>query len=157
MERIDYLELIVKRLLRRSSKRAIALITPYPISSASFGDDIKGSILRYMFPCDGIVTKGFIRLGEKPKEFITVDVKMSNDAGAVSKEFVLDRRLLSIEPNLDVKAGDCLDISVIAGTSPVKEIWVSFLWRPSISDIEAKSYLIEDLEKNIESITTEET
>lgn len=155
MEKVDRLEMIVNRLLRRASKRSVALITPYPISSASFGDDIKGSILRYMFPCDGTITKGFVRLGEKPKEGVSIEVKMFNDEGSAVKGFTLDKRLLGIEPNLKVKAGDCLDISVISGESPVKEIWVSFLWKPSISDIEAKSYLIADLEKAIEEFKEE--
>lgn len=155
MEKVDRLEMIVNRLLRRASKRSVALITPYPISSASFGDDIKGSILRYMFPCDGTITKGFVRLGEKPKEGVSIEVKMFNDEGSAVKGFTLDKRLLGIEPNLKVKAGDCLDISVISGESPVKEIWVSFLWKPSISDIEAKSYLIADLEKAIEGFKEE--
>lgn len=155
MEKVDRLEMIVNRLLRRASKRSVALITPYPISSASFGDDIKGSILRYMFPCDGTITKGFVRLGEKPKEGVSIEVKMFNDEGSAVKGFTLDKRLLGIEPNLKVKAGDCLDISVISGESPVKEIWVSFLWKPSISDIEAKSYLIADLEKDIEEFKEE--
>jgi hypothetical protein len=153
MEKIDRLEMIVNRLMRRASKRSVALITPYPISSASFGDDIKGSILRYMFPCDGIITKGFVRLGTKPKEGVSIEVKMSNDAGSVVKGFTLDKRLLGIDPDLKVIAGDCLDISVISGTDPVKEIWVSFLWKPTVSDVEAKSYLIADLEKVIEEFT----
>jgi len=153
MEKIDRLEMIVNRLMRRASKRSVALITPYPISSASFGDDIKGSILRYMFPCDGIITKGFVRLGTKPKEGVSIEVKMSNDAGSVVKGFTLDKRLLGIDPDLKVIAGDCLDISVISGTDPVKEIWVSFLWKPTVSDVEAKSYLIADLEKAIEEFT----
>ena len=153
MEKIDRLEMIVNRLMRRASKRSFALITPYPISSASFGDDIKGSILRYMFPCDGIITKGFVRLGTKPKEGVSIEVKMSNDAGSAVKGFTLDKRLLGIDPDLKVIAGDCLDISVISGTDPVKEIWVSFLWKPTVSDVEAKSYLIADLEKAIEEFT----
>ena len=153
MEKIDRLDMIVNRLMRRASKRSVALITPYPISSASFGDDIKGSILRYMFPCDGIITKGFVRLGTKPKEGVSIEVKMSNDAGSVVKGFTLDKRLLGIDPDLKVIAGDCLDISVISGTDPVKEIWVSFLWKPTVSDVEAKSYLIADLEKVIEEFT----
>jgi hypothetical protein len=153
MEKIDRLEMIVNRLMRRASKRSVALITPYPISSASFGDDIKGSILRYMFPCDGIITKGFVRLGTKPKEGVSIEVKMSNDAGSVVKGFTLDKRLLGIDPDLKVIAGDCLDISVISGADPVKEIWVSFLWKPTVSDVEAKSYLIADLEKAIEEFT----
>ncbi len=52
-----------------------------------------------------------------------------------------------VSPNTPVKGGDCLDISIEPGSELVTEVWVSFLWVPSVKDIEAKSYLIEELEK----------
>ena len=148
-KRIEQLELVTKRLMRRASKRAVALITPYPISNAVFGEKVEGPILRYMFPCDGIVTKGFVRLGAKPKKSISLEVKMFNDLNSAMKGFALERKSLSIEPNIPVKAGDCLEISLIANEEIVTEIWISFLWKPEMKDVEVKSYLIEELENDI--------
>lgn len=148
-KRIEQLEMITQRLMRRASKRTVALITPYPISNAVFGEKVEGPILRYMFACDGIVTKGFVRLGAKPKKNVNLEVKMFNDANSVMKGFALERKSLSIEPNIPVKAGDCLEISLIPGEEIVTEVWISFLWKPEVKDVEVKSYLIEELENDL--------
>ncbi len=149
-DRLANIELITKRLMRRAKKASVALITPYPISNAVFGEKVEGPILRYMFPCDGVVTKGYVRLGKKPKQSIELEVKMFNDSSSNMKGFVLSRKFLSIEPNLPVKAGDCLEITLIPSEEIVTEIWISFLWKPTVKDLEAKSYLIEELEKSVE-------
>ncbi len=156
-KRLKHLEIVTQRLMRRASKRTVALITPYPISNAVFGEKVEGPILRYMFPCDGKVTKGFIRLGEKPKKGVDLEVRLFNDATATMKGFTLTRKSLSIEPNIPVTAGDCLEISLISSEDVVTEVWVSFLWKPEVKDVEVKSYLIEDLENDIqEKLLTEE-
>ena len=147
--RIEKLELITTRLMRRASKRTVAMITPYPISNAVFGDDIKGPILQYMFPCDGTVTKGFIRLGRKPKNEVFIEVKLFNDITSTTKGFAVDKKSLLVEPGLKVKAGDCLKVSLISVDEPVTEVWISLLWKPTIADIEVKSFLIEELESGL--------
>lgn len=149
-DRLANIELITKRLMRRAKKTSVALITPYPISNAVFGEKVEGPILRYMFPCDGVVTKGYVRLGKKPKQSIELEVKMSNDSSSNMKGFVLSRKCLSIEPNLPVKAGDCLEITLIPSEEIVTEIWISFLWKPTVNDLEPKSYLIKELDKSVE-------
>jgi hypothetical protein len=145
--------------MRRAGKRATALITPYPISSAVFGDKVEGPILRYMFPCDGVIVKGMVRVGNKPKTSIIFKIKMFNDTNSISKGFALEKKSLSIQPNIDVMAGDCLEISLITEDEVVTEVWIAFLWRPTVSDVEAKSYLIEeledDLQKRTEALTAE--
>ena len=157
-KRIEHLETVTQRLMRRAGKKAAVLITPYPISNAVFGEKVEGPILRYMFPCDGIVTKGFVRLGKKPKKGVILGVKMFNESESASKGFSLDRKFLSIQPNLPVVAGDCLEISIDPDADePVTEIWISFLWKPTVKDVEAKSYLIEELEHDLQekSLTKE--
>ena len=136
--------------MRRSSKRSIALITPYPISNAVFGERVEGVILRYMFPCDGFVTKGFVRLGAKPKKSIMLGVKLFNDTGLAAKGFALEKKTFSINPDLHVTAGDCMEITLDSSEEVVTEIWVSFLWRPTVKDVEAKSYLNEEIEDDIQ-------
>lgn len=150
-KRVEDLEIITRRLMRRASKRTVALITPYPISNAVFGDKVEGVILRYMFPCDGIVTKGLIRLGRKPKKDVLIEVKIFDDATLSAKGFVLNKKFLSIDLNLKVTAGDCLEISLLSSKEgeAITEIWISFLWKPTIADVEVKSFLIEDLENDL--------
>ena len=157
-KRIEQLEMVTQRLMRRSGKRAVALITPYPISNAVFGEKVNGPVLRYMFPCDGIVTKGIVRLGVKPKTSVVLNIKMFNESGSASKGFAIDKKFLTIEPNLSVVAGDCLEISLDSKEEIVTEIWISFLWKPTVKDVDAKSYLMENIEDDIQKkrLTTEQ-
>ena len=149
-ERIKQLELVTTRLMRRAHKKMTTLITPYPISSAFFGENIEGAVLRYMFPCEGLITKGIIKLGKKPRKVVSIEVRLFNDSTSAMKGFVLSRKSTTIEPNLGVKAGDCLEISLIPNLEePVEEVWISFLWRPTVADVEAKSFLIEELENDL--------
>jgi hypothetical protein len=148
-KRIERLETITERLMRRASKRSVGLITPYPISNAVFGEAIKGSVLRYMFPCSGTISKGYIRLGSKPKQYVMLDIKMFNEQKTATKGYAIEKRFLSIEPNLPVSAGDCLEISLDPQDEVITEIWISFLWKPGMKDVEAKSFLIEELENDL--------
>ena len=155
-ERIKQLEKVTERLMRRTRKAAIGLITPYPISNAVFGDRVEGPILRYMFPCDGRVTKGMLSFSSKPKNPVNVDIKIFNDSTSAVKGFVIDKKTISVVPNLDVKAGDCLEVSL--STLPddiVTGVWISFLWIPTVKDVEAKSFLIAELESDVEAMRLE--
>uniref|UniRef100_A0A6H1ZK80 Uncharacterized protein n=1 Tax=viral metagenome TaxID=1070528 RepID=A0A6H1ZK80_9ZZZZ len=158
-DRIAKLELVVTRLARRSRKTALAVITPYPISNAIsseglIGKSLEGVILRYMFSWPGKITKGHIRLDKKPKEGVEIYVRIFNDVISESKGFTVDKKTLSVDTNLEVKSGDCLEVTLTPiGESEVKEIWVSMLWVPNSGDVQ--NFLIEDLEKQIKEIAEE--
>lgn len=150
-KRVKKLEIVTARLLRRlGGSRVKAMITPYPVSNAVFGDDIKGPVLKYMFPCSGGISKGFIRLDKKFKEGVRVIVQKLNDLGGDTRDYIITRRSLLVEPKILVDPGDRLIVSIEPiGDEPVTEVWVSFLWRPTTKDIEIKSFLIEELESDI--------
>jgi hypothetical protein len=149
-ERIKKLEIVSERLMRRARKHVVGLITPYPISNAVFGEKVEGAILRYMFPCDGVIIKGMVNLVTKPKKWVSVNVKLFSDARSIIKGFTIEKKTLTIQPNIPVTAGDCLEISIAASPEDVvKEVWISFLWTPSMKDVTAKSFLISELEDDI--------
>lgn len=149
-DRVKKLETITTRLMRRARKKATGLITPYPISNAAFGEKVEGVILRYMFPCDGSIVKGMVRFSEKPKKWHSVNIKVFGDTNSYIKGFMVEKKKMSVEPNLPVSAGDCLEISLTSSTEDTaKEVWISFLWTPSIKEVTAKSFLISELENDL--------
>jgi len=149
--RIERLELITKRLMRRAGKRTSAIISPYPISNAVFGEKVEGIILRYMFPCNGVISKGMVKVSPKPKSPVTINAKIFNDERSIAKGFSTDKKMLSIAPNIPVLAGDCLELSFVPESAQnTTDVWVSFLWKPSVDDAEVKQFLIADLEDNID-------
>lgn len=149
-DRVKKLEKITERLMRRSRKHVTGLITPYPISSATFGEKIEGPVLRYMFPCDGTIIKAMMNLETKPKKWVAVNIKIFNEKRNSIKGFTVDKKLISIKPNLPVEAGDCLEVSIVPSSEDVvKEVWISFLWSPAMKDVEAKSFLISELEDGL--------
>jgi len=149
-DRVKKLEKVTERLMRRARKHVTGLITPYPISSAMFGEKVEGPILRYMFPCDGVIIKAMMNLEAKPKKWVAVNIKIFNGQKLTVKGFTVDKKLIAIKPNIPVEAGDCFEVSL--NPSPedvVKEVWISFLWSPAMKDIEAKSFLISELENGL--------
>ena len=148
-KRIAFIEKVVTRIARRSQSTAVAMITPYPISNAVFGEDVKGVILRYMFPCSGTITKGLVVLGKKPKKGVGIEVKITDSVHAEAKSYIISRRDLLMEPKLEVDSGCKLEISIDSIDDKVEEVWVSFLWKPSVKNIEKESFLIDDLEKGL--------
>ncbi len=150
-EKINYLDKITKRLMRRSNKHSVAMITPYPISNAVFGDAVRGVILRYMFPCEGVISKGLIKLDRKPKEGVVIGIKIFNDSKSNASGFKLEKKSFSTELELSVSSGDCLEVSLDPLTENITEVWLSFLWKPLVKDVEIKSFLIEDLENGLSS------
>lgn len=149
-KRIENLEKIVERLSRRAKKKTTALITPYPISSAVFGEDIKGPILRYLFPCAGTITKGYVDIGKKLKSGASIKIEIKDSIGMHSKSYIVGRRNLLMEPQLKVDSGSKLTVSISHNEEELlTEVWISFLWIPSIREVEAKSYLISELENDL--------
>lgn len=152
-EKLKKLEKITERLQRRARTKNSAFITPFPISNAVFGDEIKGLVLQYMFPCEGKITKGAIDLGRKPKQDVVITLKLMNEEGGESRVFVMNRKRLSTKIDVKVKEFDKVTISIdytsLKSEDNVKEVWTSFLWIPTTRDVDVKSFLISELENDI--------
>lgn len=142
--RITKLETITKRLSRRSVKKTTGLITPYPISNAVIGDNVVGTILRYMFPCDGTITKGMIHFGEKPRDNVAIDVELANELGMSNLSYNTDKQNFVITSDTSVKSGNRLSVSV-ESLEPITEVWIAFLWVPTINEVKAKSFLLNEI------------
>ncbi len=155
-ERINFIERIVTRLVIRSTKNIVSIIAPYPISNAVIGEDVKGVILRYMFPCEGVITKGLIRLGSRPSGGVEATVKVANSVSINTRTFVMTRQDMLVNPGLKVDSGDRLELFLKPlNGSVVKEVWVSFLWVPTIADVLQKSFLLDGLLKEFDDFVDE--
>lgn len=138
--RIKKLETLSRHLSRKPERQTKALITPVPISSVAFGEDIRGPILRYMFASAGTVTKGMLRLRKRPKVDVELGVAIYSDSGGSAQTFTISTKVAKAQVNIPVKEGDCLEVSV-KSNEPVQEVWVAFLWTPIAKEV--KSDLLE--------------
>ena len=148
-QRIKKLETIVARLSRRQRKVASAIVSPYPISNCVAGEEVKGEVLRYMFACDGEISKGAVSLDAKPKSNASVTLTIESELGGSAKSYIVDKKNLVFEPNIKVKQFDKLTVTFYP-TIPedkIKEVWVSLLWAPTVKDAKIKNFLIDELEK----------
>lgn len=150
-KRIAFIERVVTRLARRTKAKTKAMITPYPISNAVFGKDVGGPVLRYMFPCTGTLTKGLIDIGKRFKEGALVAIDVRNVAHSTSREYIMDRDKFIAEPQIEVDSGDQLTVTVLPNNKEdkIEEVWISFLWIPSVEEVEIKSFLINELENGL--------
>jgi len=148
--RIKKLEVVTERLMRRARKKATGLITPYPISNAVIGEKVEGTILRYMFPCEGTIVKGMVRFNKKPKQWNSINIKVFGDTNSFIKGFTVEKKKMAVALELNVEAGDCMEIAVKSSSEDtVEEVWISFLWVPAVKEVTAKSFLIAELENDL--------
>lgn len=147
-KRVDKLEMVLGRLVRRAPVNMTALITPYPISSAAFGDNVNGVVLRYMFPCEGVISKGMVHLGFRPKVPIKVLIRVVGDGSGTTREYTIENAYLIMEPGLKVSDGVRLEVSILNSDDehPLNEVWLSFLWVPDVKDVSKRSFNIEEIE-----------
>ena len=142
------------RLSRRATKQTSALITPVPISNCVMGEEVKGEVLRYLFPCPGVINKGGIFLNAKPKDGATIILTIENELGGSSKSYQISRRNMVFEPNIEVDTWDRLTASFFV-VNPIEdkitEIWIALLWTPTIKDVTIKSYLIDQLDGGLDA------
>lgn len=150
--RIEKLEMIVRRLMRRSRKTVKAIITPYPISSCVSGEDVRGDVLKYMFPADGVITKGIIHFDRKIKGGAIVVIDKISKGGRTRRDFLTDKKELVINPDVDMLAGNKLIVSVDTydEVEKINEVWISLLWVPHISETKVKQCLIKELDASEE-------
>jgi len=149
-KRISHIERILSRLIRRSKKTAEAMLTPYPISNCITGEDVHGTVLKYMFSAKGTIGKGLIRFDKKLKSGVIVTVTLENDLGGQAKTFIANRNQILIEPNLEVYSGDRLTVIVEPSDSSegkLNEVWIAFLWAPHVGEATVKSFLIDKLDE----------
>jgi hypothetical protein len=140
-KRVDKLETFVGRIIRRSNvSHQAAMITPFPISNAVFGDDVRGPVLLYMFCCEGEITKGFVYTSMKLKNGLKLSIAINNSLGGESKEFIMDSKGLTLSPEMKVKAGDRLTVSIepMSEKEIVNEFWIALMWTPSVKEVDVK-------------------
>ena len=51
---------------------------------------------------------------------------------------------------MGVDSGDRLTVSIEPlDETPVTEVWISFLWKPSTKDVEVKKFLLDEVEGDV--------
>ena len=148
-KRVKKLELITERLTRKAKKKTTsAMITPYPISNCAMGEDVHGAVLKYMFDQEGVISKGRVRFDKKLKSGVRITVLLENDLGCGSKSYIANRNEILIKPDLKVSCGDRLTVSVNPNNpeeEKLNEVWIAFVWAPSVGEATVKSFLIDQL------------
>ncbi len=152
-KRVDLIEKQILRLFRRRKKKTSIVAHPHTISIASFGEDVRGDILNYMFPCGGALSKCIVDVG-KLKIDAVVRIRIEKPLGYSAESYVIDKSTLIIPLDIKINSGDKLLVSVFPESEKnLTEAWVSLLWAPYLDEGQIKSFLIDDLlEDNIEGI-----
>lgn len=145
-KRISFIEKIVSRLARRSRKVTRAMISPIPISVCALGEDISGNIMKALM-FEGKITKGIIKLAVVPKKEVKVDIRIDG----IGTTCYLTKAKQALDLNLETIDGSILKVAVYPTDleDKITEVLVSIFWTPSKSNIEVKSFLIDELEKPV--------
>jgi len=142
---------------KRLGKYVVGILPPIPIFEFvdSVPDD--GVILRRMFPSDGAIPKGVMYVDEftDKKQSLTVTVRVDGMLGGSDAKFETKQKMLIVEPNLPIKAGDRLTVSV-EPPELAHGIWLSFLYEVPFKSTVKERYLLDELLELMESQNGEE-
>ncbi len=123
------------------------VITPFPISGY-VSKTVNKVALRYMFAANGKVTIGAAYFEEMPASGVDIFLNIHRGDDVNSTSIFTKEKFIVIEPDIEVKAGDRLVISIAPkGAEKVSGIWTSFLWVPTTKDAEIKQFVISELER----------
>lgn len=156
MDRLEKLESIVNRIVRRVRSTTSTIVTPHLISVHK-GEKIYGILMsRILFK--GKITKALICFDKKPTNTICVEVKILSNEEGFTKSYYIDTIRASVDLSLDTIDGSIISVSIkeTNGEEDISQVWLSILWQPSLSNTEIKNYLIDSLDKASEEFLIEE-
>jgi hypothetical protein len=145
-KRVEAISKILPRLAIRAKKTTTGLVSPQTVMVHKEGEDIQGPIFKGML-FKGSLTKAIIIFSERPKSPINIEVKILNGDAGESKVFYASKAKSMIDLGIDTEDGSAISISIhpVKEDYKVTEVWLSMLWTPSVSNTEAKQYLIDEL------------
>jgi len=135
-----------KHFSRRLHKTIVGVMPPSPIFNYVEEVPEDGILLRCILPGHGRIIRGCLcveeYLDDKTVSFVA---EVHGSSGMVSHVFDTRKKLLLVEPNLSVAAGDRL---VLRTEVPprVRRVWSGFLFEFEIRDMAKEHYLIDQFE-----------
>lgn len=158
-KRINFIETILSRLIRRSRKSTSTIITPHLISKF-VSEEIYGDILNIMM-FKGKVNKALVCFDKRPKVSICIDVKILSGKEGFTKSYYVDTMRSVVDLDLETIDGSIVTVSIHPTIEEeekhkLSKIWLSILWTPHISRASVQSHLIDSLDKVAEELLIEE-
>jgi len=145
-KKFTHVERILQRFSRRLHKTVIGLIPASPIFGYCESSIKDATVLRAIFPADGIITHTAMRAEKCNKgSLVTVNVTSGNEE--LIKTFPLKARAVVQEVNFPVEAGDSLMIEVVDESEEgVFGVWVGLLYQVGMKDLASTKFLIDQFE-----------
>jgi hypothetical protein len=153
-KRVNKIETVLSRILRKVHKTTSAIISPQLISATMKGD-INGTILSAML-FRGRISKAAVFLNKKPKTPVAIEARMLSGEGGISKTFYADRMRKATVLNVDTYDGTILNVNVKCNDEEINEIYIALLWTPTVSDSTVKKQMIDALEGSEDEYLIEE-
>jgi len=147
-KKFKHLERIIERMSRRLQKTVIGLLPASPV----FGfctDPMSSSIMRAIFPSDGLITKIAVYFGRRAKESpeIEIIVEEMGSSGREVHVIQVPKKGIVAEVNYPIKAGTRVQANVVNPTEEVGDVWVGFLYQVGIQDLAKTKIAIEQFEQ----------
>jgi hypothetical protein len=142
-KRVEYLETVISRLIKRPIPKSKVLTPPQLISSVVKGD-INGDLLKATL-FRGLITKCVIVFDKRPKFGINIGMSLNEGNEAMSQSHVFSDK--KIEQNFNLKTSNGSLLTITAETDKdeiVSEIWLGILWVPHNTVLKADKVLVDD-------------
>lgn len=150
-QKFEHLEVILRRMFRRLHKTVVGLIPASPIFGYCESPVKDPSILRAIFPADGIITHVALKsdkCSKKAKVFVDV---VSGDE-EVTKSFLLREKATVDKVDFLVHAGDTLEVWIedsVEEDKASRGIWIGLLYQVGVKDLVSINLAVDQIEKLI--------
>jgi hypothetical protein len=141
----------IQQLQRQPASVATHTMPPIPISQCTEVPAEDGTVMKFMFPADGIIKRAAIFVEQMPVDdkgravsMVEVDARFYNASGATKQSFEVYRKPLVMELEVPVKAGDRLRVSLREGVV-AKGVWCAFLYDIAQKHHAITQVLVEEL------------
>lgn len=141
----------IQQLQRQPASVATHTMPPIPISQCSEKPAEDGTVMKFMFPADGVIKRAAIFVEQMPVDdkgrpisMIEVDARFYNSGGATKQSFEVYRKPLVMDLDVPIKAGDRLRVSLREGVV-ASGVWCAFLYDIAQKHHAITQVLVEEL------------
>jgi hypothetical protein len=150
-EKLNSIETALRHISRRMSQKVIGMMPVSPVFEFVYAPGPGGILLRIIIPASGRITKMCVYVGRhgEGKNSTTLNAAVSRKGTLLGQDFIAKSAPLTLDVNIDVKAGDLLTLSAVGGAA--RDIWIGFLYEVGIENLSNQDFMLDQIESMIDS------
>ena len=157
-EKFAYVERVLRQFSRRIHKNTVALIPPIPICFVVDKIPEDGSLFRYLFPANGVVSVIYVfaeSVAKDAKPVLHLDAVLFGTPQAYSISATYGQGATVVKRPMEIQAGMRVAVST-SEPNRVSGLWIAFLYEVTMDKVVVQTHLLNDLLAIVEAEENED-